>query len=54
MKLLMIAVLAALLVPLGYWIGGYDFDVRGAEAFMCYLLSIYVGAATYVLGRIWA
>ena len=53
MKLLMLAVLAALLVPLGYWVGGYNLDVRGETSFMCYLLSLYVGAATYVLGKIW-
>jgi len=34
----------AMLVCLGNWLGGYDFDQRGHIAVMCYILCIAIGS----------
>ena len=52
MKSILIATLVALLVPLGFWIGGYDFDLRGAASVTCYLLSIWAWVFIYGLLQI--
>lgn len=42
------AIIALALVPPGFWLSGFDFDVRGTAAAFCYGLTIfvYIAAAT--------
>ena len=47
MKSILIAVLTALLVPLGFWTAGYNFDARGEAALVCYLLSLLTVGMIY-------
>lgn len=35
-----VSALCAALVPCMFWLGGFDFDVRGSTAFGCALLTI--------------
>ena len=30
------------LVPLGFWLGGFNFDERGGVALFCYAISLMV------------
>jgi hypothetical protein len=31
-----------------FWVGGFDFDKRGAEAFLCAFTSLSCGALAYI------
>ncbi len=42
MKRFVIALAAACVVPVIYWAGGFNFDVRGFTAVTCLCLSLYV------------
>ncbi len=42
MKRFSISLAAACLVPLIYWVGGFDFNERGFAAVTCVFFSLYV------------
>ena len=48
MKRVLLSVLAASLIPLFYWLGGFDFDARGVTATTCAIFTIYIGCAVYM------
>ena len=37
----------ALLVPFAHWLGGFDFDQRGAVAVGCFVFSLMAGLFVY-------
>ena len=37
------------LVCAGFWIGGYDFDVRGAVGVLCFACSLAAFLSAYIL-----
>lgn len=47
--IVMLASLCALLVPLGYWIGGFDFDERGSKAVLVYLHTVIAAVTAAIL-----
>ena len=49
MKRLVLSIIGALTVPMFFWLGGYDFDSRGAGAVMCALYTLLLGAMVYFL-----
>ena len=48
MKRLATSAVAALLVVLMFWVGGFDLNERGTVAFLCLWLSLGAAAATYL------
>lgn len=54
MKPLLIALLPLLLVPFFFWLGGYNFDERGATAFFCGLFTVIITVGTYAITKILA
>ena len=48
MKRLATSAVAALLVVLIFWAGGFDLNERGIVAFMCLWLSLGAAVATYL------
>lgn len=47
MKQVATSLACALLVPLGFWFGGFDFDHRGMGALFCYFLCGFVFGAVF-------
>lgn len=43
---ILLSVLAGLLVPLIFWIGGYEFE-RGGIGAICFIYTIVVSVVTY-------
>ena len=48
MKPILYSILISLLVPIGFWIGGFDFE-RGQAAAWCYGTTIYIAGAVWFL-----
>lgn len=47
MKRIVVSLIGSQLVPIGYWLAGYDFAERGLFAFFCYITTIFVAAVIY-------
>jgi hypothetical protein len=47
MKRLAFSILAALMVPLAFWIGGMEIDQRGVAQVHAFILALLVGGVTY-------
>lgn len=47
MNAIIFALLAGLLAPAVWWLGGYDFDIRGEKAVWCFIVSVYLAVAVY-------
>lgn len=48
MKRLATSAVAALLVVLMFWVGGFDFNERGEVAFVCACIALVAAAIAYV------
>ena len=44
-----LAFLISMLVPIGFWIWGFDFNQRGDTASFCFFLTIYIFVLTNVI-----
>lgn len=42
-----LAILFAALPPIGFWLGGYDYDKRGVAAVTCFIATILFAALGY-------
>jgi len=51
MKHFILAVLAALVVVVGFWIGGFNFNERGYAAAMLYLWSVAVFLCAFFMSK---
>ena len=47
MKRLLASLLAGAYIPLLFWVGGYDFDVRNLEAAVCMIFATFVTLWVY-------
>ena len=50
---IIVTTLAALSVPFLFWLGGFNFDQRGAGAVMCCLLTASAAALAWVGWEVW-
>lgn len=41
---LLIGVAIAVLIPLGYWLSGFDFNERGTKLCECYVMTLLLAA----------
>ncbi len=39
----LVSVLAILLVIAGFWLSGFNFDIRGAKAVGCFISALFAG-----------
>jgi len=42
------AILYASIVPIAFWLGGFNFNERGEGACICFVITIYI-----FLGHLW-
>jgi hypothetical protein len=47
-----IAIIAGWLVPLGFWLGGYNFDEWGSWAVTVYLLTLVAAGYAFAWGKL--
>lgn len=53
MKRLLATGISAAMVPLMFWLGGFNFDGRGLTMLQCGILTIYVAIFVYWMPGAW-
>jgi hypothetical protein len=46
------AIIAVCLVQFCFWLGGYNFDERGGQAVIVYLVTLVAAAHAFALGKL--
>ena len=51
MKDVLAFILGVVLVVVGAWLAGFDFNIRGREALILYVFSLYAGGSSIAIRR---
>ena len=47
MKRVLVSLASAMIVPIGFWLAGWDFNERGGQALFCYVFTVLIAGIIY-------